>query len=46
MMTCLKLYVFKIKYSKSFQSQRTKGKIKTNFNFAVILFTYVSKNGI
>ena len=36
-MTCSKLYVTKIKYSKSLQSQRTKYKIKTNFDFAVIL---------
>ena len=45
-MTCSKLYVTKIKYSKSLQSQRTKGEIKTNFNFAVILCIHVSKNRI
>ena len=45
-MTCSKLYVTKIKYSKSLQSQRTKGEIKTSFNFDVILCIYVSKNGI
>ena len=28
-MTCSKLYVTKIKYSKSLQSQETKGEIKT-----------------
>ena len=37
MMTCSKLYVTKIKYNKSFQIQRTKGEIKTSFNFPVIL---------
>ena len=37
MMTCSKLYVTNIKYSKSFQSQRTKGESKASFNFAVIL---------
>ena len=31
------LYVFKIKYSKSLQGQKTKGERKTSFNFAVIL---------
>ena len=39
-MTCSKLYVTKIKNSKSLQSQRTKGEIKfynTSFNFTVIL---------
>ena len=46
MMTCSKLYATKIKYGKSLQSQRTKGEIKTSFNFAVILCKYVSKNGI
>ena len=45
-MTCSKLYVIKIKYSESLQSQRTKGEIKAGFNFAVILCKYVSKNGI
>ena len=44
-MTCSKLYATKIKYSKSSQSQRTKGEIKTSFNFSVILCIYVSKNG-
>ena len=43
-MTCSKLYVTKIKYSKSLQSQRTKGKIKTSFYFAVILlYIFVQK---
>ena len=44
MMTCSKLYATwsklyatKIKYSKSLQSQRTNGKIKTSFNFTVVL---------
>ena len=37
MMTCSKLYVSKIKYSESLQSQRTKGERKITFNFAVIL---------
>ena len=46
MMTCSKLCVTKINYSKSLQSQRTKGEIKTNFDCAVILCKYVSKNGI
>ena len=45
-MTCSKLHVTKIKYSKSLQSQRTKGEMKTSFNFSVILCIYVSKNGI
>ena len=40
-MTCSKLYV-----TKSLQSQRTKDKIKTNFNIAVILCIHVSKNKI
>ena len=44
-MTCSKLYVTKIKYSKGLQSQRTKSEIKASFNFAVILCIYVSKNG-
>ena len=43
MMTCSKLYVTKIKYSKSLQSQRTKGEIKISFYFTVILCKYVSK---
>ena len=30
-MTCPKLYAAKIKYSKSLQSQRTTGEIKTSF---------------
>ena len=46
MITCPKLYVTKIKYGKSLQSQRTKGEMKTSFNFAVILCKYVSKNEI
>ena len=37
MMTCSKLYVTKIKYSKSLQRQKTKGEKKNSFNFAVIL---------
>ena len=45
MMTCSKLYVTKIKYSKSWQSQITKGELKTSFNFTVILCKYVSKSG-
>ena len=45
-MTCSKLYVTKIKYIKSFQSQRTKYKIRTSFDFAVILGIYVFKNEI
>ena len=45
-MACSKLYVTKIKYSKSLQSQRTKGEIKTSFNFNVIICMYVSKSGI
>ena len=43
MMTCSKLYVIKIKYSKSLKSQRTKGEIKTSVNFTGILCKYVSK---
>ena len=39
-MTCSKLYVTKIKFSKS---QRNKDEIKTCFNFTVILCKYVSK---
>ena len=39
MMTCSKLYVTKIKHSKSLQSQRSKG-----FNFAVNPCKYVTKN--
>ena len=46
MITCSKLQVTKRKYSKSFQSQRTDGEIKTSFNFAVNICKYVSKNGI
>ena len=42
-MTCSKLYVTKIKFSKSLQSQRNKDEIKTSFNFTVILCKYVSK---
>ena len=45
-MTCSKLYVTKIKYRKSLQSQRTKDEIKTSFNFDVNLCIYVPKNGI
>ena len=45
-MTCLKLYVTKIKYSKNLQSQRTKSEIKNSLNFAVILCKYVLKNRI
>ena len=45
-MTCSKLYVTKIKYSKSLHSQRTKGEIKTSFNFNIVLCIYVFKNGI
>ena len=45
MMTCSKLYVINIKYSKSLQSQRTKGEIKTSFSFNVVPCKYVSKNG-
>ena len=44
-MTCSKLQVTKTKYSKSLQSKRTKGKIKTSLKFAAI-FAYVSQNGI
>ena len=43
MMACSNLYATKIKYSKSLQSQRTKGKTKTSFNFTVILCKYVPK---
>ena len=43
MMACSKLYATKTKYSKSLQGQRTKGKIKTSFNFTAILCKYVSK---
>ena len=46
MMTCSKLYATKIKYNKSWQIQRTKGEIKTSFNFAVILCKHVSKKAI
>ena len=45
-MTCSKLYVTKIKYSKSLQSQRTKGEIKTSFSFAVILCICVQKRNL
>ena len=45
-MTCSKLYAAKIKYNKSLQSQRTKGEVKTSFNFAAILYIYVPKNEI
>ena len=36
-MTCSKLYITKIKHIVRLQSQRTKGEVKTSFNFAVIL---------
>ena len=39
-MTCSKLYVTKIKYSSSSQSQKTKDEIKTSFYFAVILLYF------
>ena len=39
-----RLFVTKAKQSKSLQSKRTKGEIKTSFNFAVIVCIYVSKN--
>ena len=45
-MTCSMLHVTKIKYSKSLQSQRTKGERKISFNFAVNLCKYMCKNGI
>ena len=45
-MTCSKLLVTKIKHSKSLQSQRTDGKIKASFNFAVNICKYVSKNEV
>ena len=45
-MTCLKFYLTKVKYSKSLQRQRTKGEIKSSFNFAVIICINVSTNGI
>ena len=38
--------ITKMMYSKSLQSQRTKGEIKNSFNFAIILCRYLSKNGI
>ena len=40
------IYVTKIKCSKRLPSHRTKGEIKTSFNFALILCKYVSKNGV
>ena len=40
-MACLKLLVTKIKYSKSLQSQRTDGEIKTSFDFSVNICKYV-----
>ena len=46
MMTCSKLLVTKIKYSKSLQSQKTDGEIKTSFDFSVNICKYVSKNEI
>ena len=45
-MTCSKLFVTKIKYSKSLQRQRTKGELKNSFNVVVIVCIYVFKNGI
>ena len=45
-MICSKLYVTKIKFGKSLQSQRTKGEVKSSFNLAVILCIYVSKKEI
>ena len=39
-----RLFVTEAKHSKSLQSKRTKGEIKTSFNFAVILCINVSKN--
>ena len=46
MMTCSKLHVTKIKYSRSLQSQVTKREIKTSFNFTVIFVNMCPKNGI
>ena len=43
MMTYSKLCVTKIKYSKSLQSQKTKGEMKTNFNFAVSFVNMCAK---
>ena len=45
-MTCSKLFVTKIKYSKSLQRQRSKGELKSGFNLVVIICIYVLKNGI
>ena len=45
-MTCSKLYITKIKHIVRLRSQRTKGEVKTSFNFAVILCKYLSINGI
>ena len=42
-MTCSKLYEIKIKYSKNLQSQRTKDKKKTSFNFALIIYIRVQQ---
>ena len=44
MMTCLKLYVTNINYSKTLQSQRTKSEVKASFSFAKMICKYVSKN--
>ena len=44
-MTCSKLYVSKVKYSKTLQSQITKSERKVSFNFAVILSLQLPKNG-
>ena len=41
--TYSKLLVTKIKHSKRLQSKKTKGEIKTSFNFAVILCICVQK---
>ena len=46
MITCSNLQVTKIKYSKSLQSQRNEGKIKTSFSFVVNISKYVLKDGI
>ena len=46
MMTCSKLLLTKLKYSKYLQSQGTDGEIKASFDFAVNFCKYVSINGI
>ena len=46
MMTCSKLYVTKTKYSKSLQSQRTEGKLKSSFNFTAFFLNMCQKTGI